>query len=259
MRKVIKRLFDFLGFAIVLKSRHYVLPKRSITYAYDLLYTYHNCDFMKDPRFMKSYELGKATDINGTVLANYEIYWRIHVLCWAAAHAKKLEGDFVDCGVNTGIFSRAVINYVDFNSLNKKYYLLDTFGGLDERFSTEEEFNQKLNLKYKQNEASLYQQVQNTFRGFNVKIIKGAVPETLPLVDAQKIAFLSIDMNCIQPEVEALNYFWDKLVPGAIIILDDYGYGNLTNEQKLAHDTFAKSKGVEVLSLPTCQGLIIKP
>ena len=49
------------------------------------------------------------------------------------------------------------------------------------------------------------------------------------------------------------------MVKGGVIVLDDYGYANATNEQKVAHDLFAKSKKVEILSLPTCQGLLIKP
>jgi O-methyltransferase len=257
--RTIKKLLEKYGYEVYAKDAYHHLPKSSITYSYDLLYTYHNCDFMKDPRFLESYNLGKKTDVNGTVLHNYEIFWRIHVLCWAAEHAKKLKGDFVDCGVNTGIFSRAVINYINFNSTGKTYFLLDTFSGLDERYSTDEEMKQQLNVKYVNNKENLYNQVRNTFKDFNVKIIKGAVPETLHHVDSNDIAYLSVDMNCIQPEIDALHFFWDKVVPGGVIILDDYGYGNVTNKQKEAHDKFAKSKNIEILSLPTCQGLIIKP
>ena len=250
---------DIGNFVNVDLNKFHVLPKATTTYAYDLLYTQHNCDFMSDPKFIESYNLGKATDVNQTVLKNYEIYWRIHVLCWAANYAKNLAGDFVDCGVNTGIFSRAVINYIDFNNTGKTYHLLDTFSGLDPKYSSEAEMGQELNDKYKKHKDTLYDQVKNTFKDFNVNIIKGAVPETLPLVAAEQVAYLSVDMNCVQPEVDTLNFFWDKMAPGGIIILDDYGYGNVTNEQKSAHDEFARSKGVEVLSLPTCQGLIIKP
>ena len=82
--------------------------------------------------------------------------------------------------------------------------------------------------------------------------------DTLPQADCEKISFLSIDMNSEIPEVAALEYFWPKLVSGGIIVLDDYGYPGCLN-QKLAHDKFAASKGVMVLSLPTCQGIIIKP
>lgn len=273
LKILLKRLLGFFGFEIInTKGRnshlvqqtldmdaYHVLPKDKITYAHDLLYTYHSCDFMTDPRFISAYAAGKSTDIHKSILDNYEIYWRIHVLCWAASQAVHLEGDFVDCGVNTGIFARAVIDYTDFDSTGKKYYLLDTFDGLDERYSTEKELERELNQKYRAGKDTLYNEVKGIFEPFNVEIIKGAVPDTLLQVKSEKVAYLSVDMNCVEPEVAALEFFWDKLVKGGIILLDDYGYANHYKEQKAAHDAFAASKGVEILTLPTCQGLIIKP
>lgn len=263
IKKRIKILLNKYGYELKKINRELVekyiyLPKDGLTFSEDLLYTYHNADFLKDPLFIESYAAGKATDKYGILLKNYDIRWRIHVLCWAAFHANHLEGDFVDCGVNTGIFSRSIIHYIDFNSTGKKYYLLDTFNGLDPLYSTEKEMSKNDGYGYA-NQDQLYETVYQTFKDFNVEIIRGAVPETLNQVKSNKICFLSIDMNCVIPEIEALNFFWDKIVSGGIIILDDYGYANSTNDQKEAHDKFAKSKGVMVLTLPTCQGLIIKP
>jgi O-methyltransferase len=47
-------------------------------------------------------------------------------------------------------------------------------------------------------------------------------------------------------------------VPGAIIVLDDYGWRKQIN-QKIAFDRFADAREVNILSLPTGQGLLIKP
>ena len=232
-----------------------ILPKVELTYAQDFLYTYHNADFMKEERFIYSYNLGKQTD-HGLLIGD-DIHWRIHVLCWAATHCQNLPGDFVDCGVGSGIFAKAIINYIDFNKTQKKYYLLDTFYGLDEKYCTKKEMerNKKMGYVFR---TGLYEEVERTFKDDNVKIIKGAVPDTLNQINTNQICFISIDMNCVKPEIAALNFFWEKLVPGGIIILDDYGYPGCV-EQKNAHDLFAKSKDVMILSLPTCQGLIIKP
>lgn len=235
-----------------------IIPKSAVTYSHDLLYTFHNADFLKDPLFIESYRLGKSTD-KEQLLKDYDIEWRVHVLFWAAYHASKLDGDFVECGVHTGIYARAIINYLDFDKFGKKYYLLDTFKGLDEKYSTKEELKRNKKMGYNVR-GDIYAQVQETFKPFkSVEIIQGTVPDTLPKVSSKKIAFLSVDMNCVQPEADTLEYFWDKIVSGGMIILDDYGYANSTNDQRAAHDTFAKSKGVKILSLPTCQGLLIKP
>ena len=66
-------------------------------------------------------------------------------------------------------------------------------------------------------------------------------------------------MNCVAPEIEALQYFWPKIVPGGLIILDDYGWGGTHDSQKEAQEAFAESVDVKILTLPTGQGLIIKP
>ena len=64
-------------------------------------------------------------------------------------------------------------------------------------------------------------------------------------------------MNIVEPEIAALEFFWDKLVPGALVVLDDYGWGDHI-EQKRAIDAFAMNRGTSVLNLPTGQGLMIK-
>src|SRR5262249_38396400 len=88
-------------------------------------------------------------------------------------------------------------------------------------------------------------------------IIQGAVPQILESVAFGAVAFLHIDMNSAFPERCALDFFWKKLSPGAVVLLDDYVYlGH--DSQRDALDAEAREKGVEILSLPTGQGLIVK-
>ena len=50
--------------------------------------------------------------------------WRLHGELWAAAHAFKLNGDFVQCGVETGYTARAIIEYVKFyKNLDKTFFI----------------------------------------------------------------------------------------------------------------------------------------
>ena len=92
----------------------------------------------------------------------------------------------------------------------------------------------------------------------NVTIIEGAIPETLPQVTATHIAYLHIDMNNPAPEVAAFNHFYDRLVPGAFILFDDYAYSGY-ELQKHAMDAAVAEKNLRIASLPTGQGLLIKP
>jgi hypothetical protein len=58
--------------------------------------------------------------------------------------------------------------------------------------------------------------------------------------------------------VAALDFFWDKLSPGAPVVLDDYGW-TLHAAQKEAMDVLATDRGVKILELPTGQGVLFKP
>ena len=42
------------------------------------------------------------------------------------------------------------------------------------------------------------------------------------------------------------------------MLLDDYAYHGYLS-QKIAMDQFAQEKGIKILSLPTGQGLLVKP
>jgi len=227
----------------------------------DGLQTIHCHDFVDDAAFVLAYQRGVKA-IGG--VDEYHWFWRVHIGLWAASGASKLDGDFVECGVNKGFLSSAIMEYLNWDSIGKTFYLLDTFKGLDERYVTDEErrvgrlaMNQDL-LQSGQYTSSVGDVRANFAEWNNVCIIEGSIPETLCRVDAKSVAYLHIDMNCAPPEVAAAHFFWDRLVPGAFMLLDDYAYHGY-HEQKVAMDVFAVEKGVDICSLPTGQGLIIKP
>ncbi len=88
-------------------------------------------------------------------------------------------------------------------------------------------------------------------------IVQGTVPDVLPAIGASCVAFLHLDMNSAYPEQQALEYFWPRLSPAAMILLDDYTYRGY-EQQTMAIDRVAAEVGASVLSLPTGQGLIVK-
>ena len=73
----------------------------------------------------------------------------------------------------------------------------------------------------------------------------------------EKLAFVHMDLNSAETEMSLLNLFFDKLVPGGILILDDYGtmgYENQYSQEK----EFFNERGYSVVELPTGGGLVIK-
>lgn len=227
-----------------------ILPGRP-SYAEDGFATIHNADFRTDPDFSHAYAVGLQTDSWAGV------QWRAHVYSWFALQSYGLEGDFVECGVNRGGFARMVFDYTPIKNSRKKFYLLDTYSGLVPESLNEREVESGIAAVY--NYGECYQDVVRTFSPFsNAVIVRGRVPDTLSEVGSTRVAFLSIDMNCVEPEIAAAHHFWDRLVPGAVMLLDDYGHPR-HHEQKMAFDQFAREKGVKILSLPTEQAIIQKP
>jgi O-methyltransferase len=232
------------------------------SYDADFLRTWNkNVDFLTDPRFMSAYRRGMDSGhAIGRPLGSHEdihIEWRIHVCCWAAAHACRLSGDFVECGTNTGIMSLAVCEYVDFNRTGKNFYLFDTFSGIPL-----DQISERERLLGRVNENEMYPDcwdiARANFAPFpKAKLIRGRVPDTLSSVQIDQVCYLCIDMNIAKPELAAMEHFWDRLTLGAIVIFDDYGW-LAYREQKEALDRFAQMRGVEILTVPTGQGLLIK-
>lgn len=219
------------------------------TFREDGLATTHNCDFLHRPDFQRAYAAAQRHE------SGVNIRWRMHVTQWAGHHALQVEGDFVECGVNRGFLSASVMAYLNFAAHPQRtFHLIDTYSGLVESLITEEDV-----AAHRHPYPDCYDFVVNAFKDYpNANVVRGAVPEILPSVNIDKVAYLSIDMNCVQPEVAALEYFWPKLSAGGVVILDDYGFSG-HEAQKRAADRFAESVGCQVLTLPTGQGLLFKP
>ncbi len=105
---------------------------------------------------------------------------------------------------------------------------------------------------------ALFEQVKDRFSDFsNVTVTQGKVPDVLRQVAPEKIAFMHLDMNNAEAEVGALDVLFERMVPGAILILDDYGWMGY-RDQKTAEDAWFAERGYQVLEMPTGQGMVIK-
>jgi O-methyltransferase len=218
-----------------------------------------NLGFMTDRRFLAAYKRGvnsghRIAEAYG--LTDLGIEWRVHVCCWAATHATKLDGDFVECGVNTGVLSLAVCDYIDLNATGKRFWLFDTYQGIpvQQMSDRERQLRGVENAMY----PECFGLAQENFKPFQkATLVRGVIPESLNSVVIDRVCYLSLDMNIALPERAAIEFFWPKLARGAPVIFDDYAWQGY-EDQKAAMDQFAVSVGVEILTLPG-QGLLLKP
>ncbi len=228
-------------------------------YAEDGLVTIHNDHFRRTPEFEAAYARGlKAA--NG-VDPNFA--WRVHVALWAAQASLCTPGDFVECGVNAGFMSSAIMQRLRWNTTGRRFHLVDTFEGPPlAQYDPAETKSGRRQLAEQGLAAGAFvtdlERVRANFAEWpEAVIVQGAVPDILPAVAATRVAFLHIDMNSALPERAALEFFWERLSPGAFVLLDDYAYHGYEHQAN-AMDAAAAAKGAEILSLPTGQGLIVR-
>ncbi len=201
-----------------------------------------NLSFLGDAKFMAAVQRHVNTDIERAIL------WRQYIVAWAARQSMRLEGDFVECACYKGTTARIVCDYLDFAKLDRHYYLYDLF----------EHDPSMPHHSMTEHSKELYGKTKERFAEFrNVTVTQGAVPEVLHQISPEKIAFLHIDLNNADAEIGALELLFDRLVPGGIMILDDYGW-IFYHPQKTAEDPWLEKRGYSVLELPTGQGLVIK-
>jgi hypothetical protein len=182
--------------------------------------------------------------------------WRLHTYCWAISTALGLDGSLVECGVYEGLYAATALGTLGKAiQPDRDYYLYDTFQGLDDRYATENE----MRLSGPGFSADgLEEQVRKRFAPWsNVHVVAGTVPDVLAETAPDAVAFLHLDMNCAGAEIAALEFFYDRIPDGGVILLDDYGRSEY-EPMFDAYQAWFGARSHRILELPTGQGLIIK-
>ena len=255
---MLPNLFKELARKVLAKAGYAVVRERN-RYMQDGVFTVHSDHFRQSPEFREAYNRGILSS-NG-VDAAFE--WRVHVALWAASMGLHVPGDFVECGVNAGFISSAIMHHLRWNTVARKFYLIDTFQGpvLPQYSQTEIEHGRR-SLAERALATGAYvtdlERVRENYSEWpNAVIVQGVVPDVLSTLGLERIAFLHLDMNCAYPETAAFELLWERLGRGSVVLLDDYAYFG-HGDQMRSLDVAAKRVGAEILSLPTGQGLIIK-
>ncbi|MCZ8271091.1 MAG: class I SAM-dependent methyltransferase [Beijerinckiaceae bacterium] len=228
-------------------------------YASDGLGVKHkNISFLSDPVFEKAWAtVAKANEPHWPEVP--DIRWRAHVCVWAAKSALQLQGNFVELGVHTGIFSSMICHCTDFaKHADRRFFLFDTFAGIPGKGASEAESAEIARRNAVMYHRDVYAFTKAVFADVqNAELVKGVLPQSLEGIETGPIAYLSIDLNHAGAEISSAEILWPRLVPGAVIVLDDYAFAG-HEEQYRAWNAFAARQGLSILTLPTGQGMLIK-
>ncbi len=218
--------------------------------------------FRNDPKFKAAIRTADSSVGQNQYGSPDGITWRYHTLAWAAKQALSVEGDFIECGVYQGDMSWVLTEMVDLPAYGRNMYLYDTFKGFSGKYSSPADypdapqFFEFAHKEYARQE--IYDSVMARFSGKSyVQVIRGIVPDVLHDFAPDKVAFLHLDMNSPAPERAALEFLYERITRGGVIVWDDYGW-SMFCKQKQSADEFMDAKGCSILELPTGQGLAIK-
>jgi len=214
--------------------------------------------FGNDPDFDSAWR--DVSAINAPVFGGTmpDIRWRAHVCIWAASNCARLDGDFAEFGVNTGVLSYMVQRVLGEEIAHKKFYLFDTFHGIPPETASTAEADHVRALNDTLYAQAVYEFTKAQFSDYpNVELVRGFLPATIQAITDRKLSYVSIDLNAASTEIAVISEIWEQLVGGAHIVLDDYGFGG-HEDQNAAWNEYAARVGRRILALPTGQGLLIK-
>ncbi|MEM6325516.1 MAG: TylF/MycF/NovP-related O-methyltransferase [Bacteroidota bacterium] len=168
-----------------------------------------------------------------------------------------LPGDTMECGVYRGAGSYLVLTATE--GQGRTHHLFDSFEGLSAPTREDTPADPSAH-QYEAGELSIpLETVQRNLAPFadRTRYYKGWVPERFPEVADRVFAFCYIDVDLYEPTRDAFEFFYDRMVPGGLLVCDDYGFVDCPGA-KQAVDDFVADKPEEVVHLTSGQGVIVK-
>jgi O-methyltransferase len=163
------------------------------------------------------------------------------------ARAEGLDGAFVECGSCNG-GTGAILAYVAAGD-NRRVWLFDSFEGLPEPKPEDGERAKAWVGECLGQEAMVREVLLRVgARADRVEIVKGWFENTLASAETGPIALLHLDADWYESTLTILNNFYDRVVPGGYLILDDYGHWPGC---KRALDEFLEMRGLRPTLMPS--------
>jgi O-methyltransferase len=151
-----------------------------------------------------------------------------------------IPGDFVECGVwRGGSMMAAALTLANCGDVSRGLHLFDTFDGMSQPTAEDVGIDgQSASRLLKQHEKTeidsvwcyaTLQQVKQAMSSTGyppgaVRYVEGKVEETIPGHAPGKIALLRLDTDWYESTRHELEHLFPRLVPGGVLIVDDYGH-----------------------------------
>ena len=208
-------------------------------------------------RQTQSLTRGDATD---NIYRQCRFYSTFQMASYAARLA--VEGDVVECGCWHGHSTTAISRLLKANGFRGRFHVFDSFeGGLSD-FTEKDESSFKLSASEKtamiETFKSDYDFVKSVTAEFGfVDLHRGWIPDVFQTFERRPIKFLHVDVDMYLPTKAALEFFWDSLVPGGCIVVDDYNHGVFEGATRAVDEFMADKRPALYYKVPFCSSCYI--
>jgi O-methyltransferase len=139
--------------------------------------------------------------------------------------AERIPGDVIECGVYNGGTAAVLARSATRSRIKRTLWLFDSFQGMPattevDGLEAKEYVGQVLGSTKKVREV-LRKAGADLDR---VKIVEGWFQDTFPTAPIYQIALLNIDADWYESVKLCLETFYDRIVPGGFVSIDDYGH-----------------------------------
>jgi O-methyltransferase len=169
---------------------------------------------MMSSTFREAYEVSRSLDtLVGEDRARY--LWEEALRCAG------LEGEFWECGVYRGGTAALLVRALWESGHPRHLMLFDTFDGLPAPCPL-------VDTHDKGEFKAEFSELTKFFASAPfVTVVKGTVPLILEQVEASRsvpsrISLAHLDLDLYEGTLGALDFIWPRLVPGGVIVIDDY-------------------------------------
>jgi len=98
--------------------------------------------------------------------------------------------------------------------------------------------------------------VRRSLKAFpGIEYFPGWIPSAFPAETESRYRFVHVDVDLYQPTLDSFEYFWPRLVPGAVVVCDDYNWPG----GRRAVEEFCARAGVAFERSPVNQAYFVKP
>lgn len=178
---------------------------------------------------------------------------RIEVIKSSVISTNSLPGVCAEIGVYKGGTAQIIAE-----NTQKKLYLCDTFTGLPYWDSAIDGTAHKVGSFSEITEEEHGKFLFYISKKSNIHLCKGIFPEeTGKFLEDEIFSFVHLDVDSYLSYINCLNFFYTRIVPGGIIIFDDYNASTCPGA-KAAVDEFFSGKPEKIIPTAECQAMIIK-